>query len=319
MTQRRAVAVIVAAFFMASFSLQPSRAEDSSTVTTIQTTSVSLSLMPRLVDSPIPTNVTPTISGIVGDRPKPYKDRCHTQQDLTKSESACIYGNLKSKTTIVLFGDSHALSWFPAIERLAIAKKWKLASLTMSSCWPSDILAWNSTKNALMSNCPIWRDETLNDIVSMKPSMIFVAGTRGFSTVDSNMKVLAGNVRTTTWEAGMARTFNILKKASKQVVYISDTPISSVDSPTCLKAHKNSISACATPFSKAVSLSWLAEEAHVASTAGVTYIDPTSWICTTDPCSPLAGKYVIYVDSGHLTASFAWTLEKPLWAQLTAQ
>ncbi len=318
MNQRSMVALISTAFLLAPFSQQPSIAEDSSTVTTIQITSVSASLLPRLIDSPIPANVTPAVSEIVSDRPKPYKDRCHTQQDLSKSDSACVYGDIKSKTTIVLFGDSHALSWFPAIERLAIAKKWKLASLTMSSCWPADILAWNSTTNLLMNNCTLWRDETLNDIIKMKPSMVFVSGTRGFATVDPKMNVLNGATRTATWEAGMVRTLELLKKASKKVVYLADSPISSVISSDCLKAHPNSIAACATPYSKAVSSTWLVEEQHVATTEGVTFVDPTSWICTTDPCSPLSGKYVIYVDGGHLTASFAWTLEKPLWAKLTS-
>lgn len=277
------------------------------------------SQLPALVDAPIPANVTPTISGIAADRPTPYKDRCHTQQDLTKSESACVYGDRKSKTTIVLFGDSHALSWFPAIERLALAKKWKLVSLTMSSCWPADILAWNSTKNALMANCTIWRTDTVNDILAMKPKMIFVAGTRGFTTVDGDMNLILGDARTATWEAGMVRTLDDLKKASKLVVYLADTPVSAVDSPTCLRAHRNSIAACATPYAKAVSTKWLAEEQHVATTEGVMWIDPTPWICSTEPCSPLSGKYIIYVDSGHLTASFARTLEKPLWAEITSQ
>jgi len=275
--------------------------------------------LPALVDQPVPANVTPSISGIAADRPTPYKDRCHTQQDLTKSESTCVYGNLKSKTTIVLFGDSHALSWFPAIERLALAKKWKLVSLTMSSCWPADILAWNSTKNALMANCTIWRTDTVHDILAMKPKMIFVAGTRGFTTVDGDMNLILGDARTATWEAGMVRTLDDLKRASNLVVYLADTPVSSVDSPTCLRAHRSSIAACATPYAKAVSAKWLAEEQHVATTEGVIWIDPTPWICSTEPCSPLSGKYIIYVDSGHLAASFARTLEKPLWAEITSQ
>jgi len=141
--------------------------------------------LPALIDRALPSNLSPSLANAKSDRPKPYADRCHTQQDLSKSESNCEYGYLKSKTTIVLFGDSHALSWFPAIEKLAIAKKWKLLSLTMSSCWPSDIPAWNSTTNKLMDNCELWRMETLSDIVALKPAMIFVSGTRGFSTVDT--------------------------------------------------------------------------------------------------------------------------------------
>jgi hypothetical protein len=270
-----------------------------------------------LIDRPVPLNMIPTIALAKSDRPKPYSDRCHTQQNLSKSLSTCEYGNLKSKTSIVLFGDSHALSWFPAIEKLAIAKGWKLISLTMSSCWPADIPAWNSTTHELMPNCTIWRDATINDLLKIKPKAIFISGTRGFSTIDENNQVLSGDSRTAAWESGMRSTLMQLKTATQNLVYISDTPMSIFDVPECLRLHPKSIAACATPFSKSVSLDWLAEEEKVANLENAIWVNPTSWICTTDPCSPLVGRYEIFVDKGHLTASFAATLEKPLWAKIS--
>jgi hypothetical protein len=274
-------------------------------------------ILSALVDRAVPLNMVPSISFAKNDRPKPYVDRCHTQQNLSRSLSTCEYGNLKSKTSIVLFGDSHALSWFPAIEKLAIAKRWKLISLTMSSCWPASIPAWNSTTNMLMENCNIWRESTLNDLISIKPKAIFVSGTRGFSTVNAKNQILLGSDRTASWENGMRTTLARLRLATQNLIYISDTPISIVDVPECLRLHPRSIAACATPFGKSVSLDWLAEDEKVASVENATWVDPTSWICTTNPCSPLVGKYEIFVDKGHLTASFAATLEKPLWAKIS--
>jgi len=61
----------------------------------------------------------------------------------------------------------------------------------------------------------------------------------------------------------MISTLETLKKASKRVVYLGDTPISDYDVPVCLKAHFTSIAACATPFAKAVSMAWRSEEHHV--------------------------------------------------------
>jgi len=270
-----------------------------------------------LVDRPVPVFLKPSIANAKNDRPTPYKDRCHTQQNLTASQVSCFYGDSKSSKAIVLFGDSHALSWFPAIQVLARAKDWGFYSLTMSSCWPADIPAWNSTTQILMKNCAIWRKNTLKQITSIHPYMIFVAGTRGFSTIDDQGNVIKADARTSVWDAGMTRTLQSLKSSSKQVVYLGDTPVSDFIVPDCLAAHKNSITACSTPFAKAVSQSWLAEEKHVAESVGATWVNPTPWICTTNPCSPLMGNYLIYVDGGHLTATFAATLEKPLWAFLT--
>lgn len=276
-------------------------------------------LLPKTVDRAVPANLRPSLSTVANDRPSPYQDHCHTQQNLTASTDDCIYGNTKSKTTIVLFGDSHALSWFPAIELLAKAKNWRLISLTMSSCWPSDIPAWNSTTKKLMTNCAIWRKNTLKQIVQLHPAMVFVTGTRGFSTINRRGDVIVADERELAWEAGMKRTLETLKVASSQVIFISDSPLSIVDPPKCLTSHPKSVLACSTPITRAVSLDWLGHEADVATSEKVTWVDPTTWICATDPCSPISGNTLIYVDGGHLTATFARSLEKSLWKDISSR
>ena len=42
-----------------------------------------------------------------------YADGCHLNPPETEVPE-CVYGNPSSKTTVVLFGDSHAMQWFPA-------------------------------------------------------------------------------------------------------------------------------------------------------------------------------------------------------------
>ena len=38
-----------------------------------------------------------------------------------------------SKTTVVLFGDSHAMQWFPALNGLAKEHDWRLVGLTKAA------------------------------------------------------------------------------------------------------------------------------------------------------------------------------------------
>jgi hypothetical protein len=275
-------------------------------------------ILPPTVDRPVPGNLKPALKNVPKDRPTPYFDHCHTQQNLTVSTAKCIYGNLTSKTPIVLFGDSHALSWFPAVEQLAKIKKWRLYSLTMSSCWPADIPAWNATTNKLMTNCAIWRNNTLKQIVKLHPAIILVSGTRGFATIGANGAVLRGDARANAWQAGMKRTISRLKLASKHVYLLSDTPALNIDPVFCLAINRSSILECSTPVSDAVSTTWLSIEKDIAATEKIAWIDPTSWICPTDPCSPISGNTLIYVDGGHLTATFARTLEKQLVKKISA-
>jgi len=272
---------------------------------------------PSLVDQPISDLLSSRLDGISTDMPKPYKDRCHVQQNLTSTTSSCLYGNLNSKTTIVLFGDSHALSWFPAIEKLAIAKKWRLLSLTMSSCWPATIPAWNPTTNVLMTNCAIWRKSALKQIAQVKPYLTFITGTRGFATLDASGNVLSGDARTAAWRAGITQTINSIKSASKNTVMISDTPVSLYSFPNCLSYSSDSIEYCATAAATAIDTDWLTIERDTAAALKILWVNPTEWICNTDPCSPISGDTAIYRDGGHLTASFAVKLEPPLWTAVS--
>lgn len=274
---------------------------------------------PALIDHPISDALAATLSSIPTDMPKPYKDRCHVQQNLTITTSSCLYGNLNSKRTIVLFGDSHALSWFPAIEKLAIAKKWRLLSLTMSSCWPATIPAWNPVTNLLMNNCAIWRKSALKQIAQVKPYLTFITGTRGFATIDSSGNLLTGDARTAAWRSGITTTVKAIKSASQNTVMISDTPVSLYTFPDCLSYSPDSIELCATPSSTAIDTDWLTTERDTATNLGILWVNPTEWICNTDPCSPISGDSAIYRDGGHLTASFAVHLEAPLWAELSSE
>ena len=219
----------------------------------------------------------------------------------------------------VLFGDSHALSWFPAIEKLALIKHWRLYSLTMSSCWPADIPAYNSTTNLLMENCPIWRKNTLDQIATIKPLLTFVAGTRGFATVNNRGDVAQDEERQKIWVEGISRTLTKLISASRKVVYIGDIPTSIFDVPKCLAVNIKNYASCGTSYINATDDAWTSLEEKAAKTAGAKFVDPTLWICKSDPCSPLDGNKEIYIDGGHLSATFAVTLERPLWAGTTSK
>jgi SGNH domain (fused to AT3 domains) len=311
MTKRLAAALIIGSLLLSG------TAHADTTTTT--STPIPAYQFPPLIDAPVPDALEANLDAATADMPKPYKDRCHVQQNLTSTTASCLYGNLSSKTTIVLFGDSHALSWFPAVEKLAIAKKWRLLSLTMSSCWPASIPAWNPTTNILMTNCAIWRKSALTQIAKTKPYITFVTGTRGFATTDSWGNVLTGDAKTNAWRTGMATTLTSIKKASKNTIFISDTPTSAPPVIDCLYFSPDSIAYCGTPVATAIDTNWLTIERDLAASVKVTWVNPTEWICNTDPCSPISHGALIYRDGGHLTATFALQLEKPLWTAIAGQ
>lgn len=273
----------------------------------------------QLVDRPVPTNLIPPLTQAGSDRPLPYNDRCHVQQNMTSTSTSCLYGDKNGKKSIILFGDSHALSWFSPIEKLATIKHWKFYSLTMSSCWPADIPAYNSTTNIEMKNCPIWRSAAFTQMSQVKPFITFVTGTRGFTTINDTGTVTKADERLNIWREGIQSTLGRISSASKNTVYLADTPNAITNVNLCLQKNPQSILKCSNPISKAVNSDWIAEEKSQANIANVIFVDPTNWICDTDPCSPISGRYLKYFDAGHFSATYMRLLEGSLWREINTQ
>ncbi|OIQ69555.1 hypothetical protein GALL_488440 [mine drainage metagenome] len=294
---------------------------DTSTATTTPAAPTTTSAQPfvRLPspDGPVPGNLRPSLGAAKTDRALSYLDRCHTQQDQPASTAPCLYGNVGSSTTIVLFGDSHALSWFPAVNQAAKEMGWQLLSLTMSACSPADIPAWNPNFGGVMNNCTQWRDHSIREITNLHPAIVLVTGTRGFATVNKAGHVLTGTARSAAWHEGITATLNRLKAGADQVILLADTPAALVDPPVCLSAHPKSILACATPVEKAISSDWLQGEHAVASEENIPLIDADPWVCPTAPCPVVIGHTLIYSDSGHLTATFSVTMAERIKNAIT--
>jgi hypothetical protein len=263
---------------------------------------------PATRGGPVPLDLRPTLADASQDYPEPYLDHCHTGQYGQASSVTCLYGDLSSTTTIALFGDSHALSWFPAVERVAELEGWRLLSLTMSTCSPADIPIWDSTLTQVNTACAAWRAGAIKRLVKERPAVILVTGTRGFAAAATPGTAFVGEARARHWEAGMQRTLAQLVPAAGRVIVIADTPLSLVDPPVCLSQHATSTLACATPVGKAINDAWIGTERDAARRAGAAFIDPTLWVCPTSPCPVVIGKVLVYRNPGHLTAVFAATL-----------
>jgi SGNH domain (fused to AT3 domains) len=273
---------------------------------------------PATRDGRVPANIRPSLAAAARDYPKPYFDGCHAEQNAGLIPStACAYAKVASTTTIALFGDSHALSWFPAVERLALHKGWRLLSLTMSACTPAEIPAYIPKTQTVSTACEEWRREALGLLARVHPAVILVAGTRGFATVDEAGRLLVGSERTAAWEAGAERTVDRLKSAAGRVIWIADTPIARADPPACLARHLRSTLACATPVAYAVNEPWIAEEHFMTQVEDVGFIDPSLWVCPTSPCPAVVGNVQVYRDAGHMTATFMATLAGRLESAVT--
>ena len=268
--------------------------------------------LPATPGGPVPAGLRPSIGQARTDYPLPYDDGCHVKQEDTES-GRCTYADLGSSTTVVLMGDSHALSWFPAVNRLATERGWRLVNLTKSACASADMSQWNPTLKRVYTECDAWRESAYRRVAAERPALVLIANSRMFQAVGPDgSTILKGADRTEAWRQGMAKTLARLTPVADHVVLIGDTPRSAFDVPVCLSDHPDDTLACATPFERSVNLAWLAEEEAAAGRGRAGFVDPTAWVCPTGPCPAVIGNFMVLRDEHHLTTPFSGALWRRL-------
>lgn len=128
----------------------------------LTTTAVSL-VIAVLISTSVPSQVSTSgataftfdLAEVVA-KPIVVGDGCHVSHRGNKS-GYCTYGDVNSDITIVLYGDSHAAQWFPALERIAIKRGIKLVSLTKSAC-PAVDAPRDDDGGFKFSKCAQWRE-----------------------------------------------------------------------------------------------------------------------------------------------------------------
>jgi peptidoglycan/LPS O-acetylase OafA/YrhL len=235
------------------------------------------------------------------DLPKIHGTGCHADFD-TIDQPECVFGHPDSPMTVVLFGDSHAEQWFPAFERLALKRDWRLMSLTKSGCPSMDVEVFNQKKRRAYFECAQWRNRAIDRIVLEKPALVVLANSSRYgSALD--------------WEAGARRAIQRFAAQGIPVAVIRDTPWPGLDGPTCLArlswVKRDAESECV--FQRSAALAegvpvWEAEIRSLSAYSRSLPIDLTTEICPVDRCGVARGGQVHFFDLHHLTASYAASL-----------
>ncbi|MDO8485182.1 MAG: acyltransferase family protein [Candidatus Limnocylindrales bacterium] len=269
--------------------------------------------LPPPPGGPVPAGLIPALDAARADIPTIYGDGCHLSQAATTIPE-CVFGDPDSSTAVVLFGDSHAAQWFPALERLAIERSWRLVSLTKSGCTPASITVWNANMKRADTECDDWRGRVLERVAADQPDLVIVASSHPYPSAGSGGPAAADGGKALA--AGLEATLDRLVPLAGAVALIGDTPKFDLDPPDCLSAHLDQTLDCTEPRAEMVDLTWLETEARIAKERGAAFVDPTNWACPTDPCPTVVGRFLVYRDRHHLATPYVTALRERLAAAL---
>jgi hypothetical protein len=252
----------------------------------------------------LPSNLLPPLSQVPADNPGTYYGVAgHECEGMTK----CVFSDKSSPRVVVLFGDSHAEMWLPALEPVVQAAHDRLVLIWRPGCPAAAVTVWDSATHKGDTACTSFRTKMVATIATARPVLVLLADRTADVPGPGNRPLSDA-----TWEAGLESTITSLKKATTTVAVIGDVVALAPQLAECLAAYPTSVQKCSVPDPNPATHTHVAAERAAATAKGVAYLNPQPWLCTT-VCSPVIGNMVAYWDNLHVSSTYAEYLSG-VWA-----
>lgn len=242
----------------------------------------------------VPTNLVPTLAEADNDRPVLYDSGCH--RNLSQTELAdCAIGSDPSAPRVVLFGDSHAAQWYPALRPLAESGEVRLESHTKSGC-PAAPPA-----NIASTSCPVWVENVAGKLAADPPALVILGNfSKLYFTDEDNRGQL--------WREALISAIERLPGQS-HLVLMADTPSTGTTPSICLSRFVDDAGYCALDRTEALDSELRAVERSVAEQyENVSYVDFTELFCNATMCPSVIGDTLVYRDGSHITTEMSRAL-----------
>ncbi|SOD71578.1 peptidoglycan/LPS O-acetylase OafA/YrhL [Jatrophihabitans sp. GAS493] len=257
-------------------------------------------------DTKIPSPLTVPLLLVPSDKGPAYAEGCIANIESTTSK-ICKHLATSQSPTVVLFGDSHAAQWMPALENIATRTPINLYVITKQSCPVADIEVLNPTTKNNYPQCSQWRQWALGQIKALHPSLVVVG---------EHIEAQPNGAGDTSWQAGLQKSLTTLKSSADNVAVLSDVPAHAQPTAECLSQHGRDISKCGDSPANSILLQHEAANAATAQQVGVSYVDAVPWLCTTKICPAVIANTVTSFDGTHLSASYSTYLGTALGTAL---
>jgi hypothetical protein len=255
----------------------------------------------------------PTPANAEADRSRIIPDGCLIGEEGTHS-SRCLYGRPHGHWTVILFGDSHAMQYFPPLEVLAKKNHWRLIVLNKRECPPPAVKIRSYTGPEYWQ-CDVWRRKAMRRIEqSGSHTTVVMSGAVDYTAYSAGGRPLRGRANARALEDGYLVTLKRIRHSGAGTAVIRDMPTAPRNVPACVAENRSHLRKCAFRWHHRYDREF---DVRAAKTApGGHLIDLTPEVCPHDLCRAVIGNALVYRDKHHLSATFARTLSPWIGAAL---
>jgi peptidoglycan/LPS O-acetylase OafA/YrhL len=237
------------------------------------------------------------------------------QNTLEAAPESCEFGvpRESSSLQVALVGDSHARQWNPALEEIALERRWNITLYAKQSCPVNAAPVRTRRYPEFAESCRAWNQEVVSRVAEDDDvDLVITSASRNY--VIAGLAHRAGLARI---KEGYLETWKAWTSAGKEVVVIGDVPHMRVgDIPTCVAEAATDRDPCAVPADRAAHGDPLLAAARAADDPDVVPVDLGRFFCDHGRCHAVIGGVVAYGDENHMLSFFSRSLAPYLEEQL---
>jgi peptidoglycan/LPS O-acetylase OafA/YrhL len=228
----------------------------------------------------------------------------------------CRYGRIDSPQRWVLWGDSHAVQWFPAFESLAHQADVELRVLGKVSCPTAVLPVYSKRFQKSYTDCLTWVTQAFEQVKLSPPgTMVFLTGYHLYLVIGTDGHPMDAFASDRALTVAFRDVVQQLLARGMHVVSLRDTPLFEEDPFQCPLKNPEQLALCSQlrpTLSRGVS--WESQALHDMD--NVSFIDLNDEICGPERCMLSVQGMIRWRDDNHLTATFATALAPTLEREL---
>jgi peptidoglycan/LPS O-acetylase OafA/YrhL len=254
-----------------------------------------------LAGAAVPSELTPPVDQLAVDAYE-VPSGCDPSQGDPKTQPICHLGNPKSTNTIVVFGDSHAEMWMPAVLAMAQADAWNVVPLIRKGC---EVPTWighgyPSQTASTVADCHAWYSWARQQAKRLRPDVVLVSGCCSGAS---------GSIAT-TMKSTYSATAAGLRRFARNVIVIEDQEGMATQPVDCLLATGATLRSCMTT-QRTADFAFNNSLAQLAGTKRFGFLKTRGWFCYQSQCPMVVGTTIVYRDTNHITVEYADRLAAP--------
>jgi len=232
-------------------------------------------------------------------------NKCMTDWNMPPQATACMFGDLTSKRTVVTYGDSYSEQWGEVFDHLGKKYHFKVLEIGRLACTFADVTTSKST--GVDKGCAPFRKAAIALINALQPAPDLIVLSQNVNLTGADGKW--ASISVSQWIAASVKTINELNRRAPTAVILG-SPMGRMYSSICLGTRPTNALSC--------NLTWYLGYVEPKSitafkAAGALVFNVAPLFCVNKAgCPAMMAQTSVFAGLGHVNAAYAPHLEGAL-------